>query len=330
MDRFNPHIPTKSQNSFVSLSLFEGTRMQARKNIDMRSLRFFVDLLATGSLQRTGDNFAMSPATAQRTLAKLRLCFDDPLFERQGFAMMPTPKARAVAGEVRSILAAFDHAGAGEEAFEGREHRLRVTAFDNAAIAVLSRIFGPVRKRAPKLRFQVLQADERMFEQLRSDDIDFAVYARQGVPADCLSAPLVTTPYVWVVQKGHPLEKEVERKGFVAREVAVRFPQVIANAQPDRRREPTAPPKDGLRRGPNVRSRRCPSFLRPRTFLTSLPSRSFRRRRPRRCLTSGAFRCSRRSRARRSSPCGLPGPRRGIGILSTNGCGRSLRVRRRN
>ena len=128
--------------------------MQARKNIDMRSLRFFVDLLATGSLQKTGDNFAMSPATAQRTLAKLRLCFDDPLFERQGFSMMPTPKARAVAGEVRSILAAFDHAGAGEEAFEGREHRLRVTAFDNSAIAVLSRIFGPVRKRAPKLRFQ--------------------------------------------------------------------------------------------------------------------------------------------------------------------------------
>ncbi len=31
--------------------------MQARKNIDMRSLRFFVDLLATGSLQKTGDNF---------------------------------------------------------------------------------------------------------------------------------------------------------------------------------------------------------------------------------------------------------------------------------
>ena len=235
--------------------------MQARKNIDMRSLRFFVDLLATGSLQKTGDNFAMSPATAQRTLAKLRLCFDDPLFERQGFSMMPTPKARAVAGEVRSILAAFDHAGAGEEAFEGREHRLRVTAFDNAAIAVLSRIFGPVRKRAPKLRFQILQADERMFEQLRADDIDFAVYARQGVPADCLSAPLVTTPYVWVVRKGHPLEKEAERKGFVAREVAVRFPQVIANAQPDRRREPNGPAEGWFAQGAERPIAAMPFFL---------------------------------------------------------------------
>lgn len=241
--------------------------MQARKNIDMRSLRFFVDLLATGSLQKTGDNFAISPATAQRTLAKLRLCFDDPLFERQGFSMMPTPKARAVAGEVRSILAAFDHAGAGEEAFEGREHRLRVTAFDNAAIAVLSRIFGPVRKRAPKLRFQILQADERMFEQLRSDDIDFAVYARQGVPADCLSAPLVTTPYVWVVRKGHPLEKEAERKGFVAREVAVRFPQVIANAQPDRRREPNGPAEGWFAQGAERPIAAMPFFLAAPYFL---------------------------------------------------------------
>ena len=244
--------------------------MQARKNIDMRSLRFFVDLLATGSLQKTGDNFAMSPATAQRTLAKLRLCFDDSLFERQGFSMMPTPKARAVAGEVRSILAAFDHAGAGEEAFKGREHRLRVTAFDNAAIAVLSRIFGPVRNRAPKLRFQILQADERMFEQLRSDDIDFAVYARQGVPADCLSAPLVTTPYVWVVRKGHPLEKEAERKGFVAREVAVRFPQVIANAQPDRRREPNGPAEGWFAQGAGRPIAAMPFFLAAPYFLDEL------------------------------------------------------------
>ena len=241
--------------------------MQSPKNIDMRSLRFFVDLLSTGSLLKTGDNFAMSPATAQRTLAKLRLCFDDPLFERQGFSMIPTPKARAVAGEIRSILAVFDHAGEDAQVFEGRDHRLRVTAFDNAAIAVLSRIFGPVRKRAPKLRFQILQADERMFEQLRSDDTDFAVYARQGVPAECLSAPLVTTPYVWVVRKGHPLEKEALRKGFVAREVAVRYPQVIANAQPDRRREPNGPAEGWFSQGAEPPVAAMPFFLAAPHFL---------------------------------------------------------------
>ena len=144
---------------------------------------------------------------------------------------------------------------------------IRVTAFDNAAIAVLSRIFGPVRKRAPKLRFQILQADERMFEQLRADDIDFAVYARQGVPADCLSAPLVTTPYVWVVRKGHPLEKEAERKGFVAREVAVRFPQVIANAQPDRRREPNGPAEGWFAQGAERPIAAMPFFLAAPYFL---------------------------------------------------------------
>lgn len=241
--------------------------MPASKNIDIRSLRFFIDLLQTGSLVETGDNFAMSAATAQRTLAKLRLCFDDPLFVRQGFSMMPTMKARTIASEIRSMLAVFDHAGMGADAFEKRDYRLRMTAFDNAAIAVLSRIFLPVRSRAPKLRFQILQADERMFEQLRAGDIDFAVYARQGVPSDCLSTPLVTTPYVWVVRKGHALEKEVAKTGFVAREQAVRFPQVIANAQPDRRREPNGPAEGWFAQGAKPPIAAMPFFLAAPFFL---------------------------------------------------------------
>ncbi len=241
--------------------------MHSRKNIDMRSLRFFVDLMRTGSLAQTGDDFGMSAATAQRTLVKLRECFDDPLFVRQGFSMMPTAKARAVAGEIRSILAVFDHAGEGAGAFEQRDHRLRITAFDNAAIAVLASIFPAVRAKAPRLRFQILQADERMFEQLRAGEIDFAVYARQGLPADCLSTSLLTTPYVWVVRKGHPLEAEAAAAGCVSRASAVRYPQVIANAQPDRRREPNGPAEGWFAQGARPPIAAMPFFLAAPYFL---------------------------------------------------------------
>ena len=72
---------------------------------------------------------------------------------------------------------------------------------------------------------------------------------------------------MWVVRKGHPLEKEAERKGFVAREVAVRFPQVIANAQPDRRREPNGPAEGWFAQGAERPIAAMPFFLAAPYFL---------------------------------------------------------------
>lgn len=202
-------------------------------NLDLRSLRFFLSLYKTSSFAKTGHEFGMSPATVQRTIDKLREAFEDKLFERRGLVMVPTAKARRIATELSGAMAALERVGEGSDDFVDRSVLMRVSTYDNAAIAALMPGIAGLREKAPNVRWQFLQADERMFDNLRNGNNDFALYARQGLPDDCVSEALVTTPYAWVVCKGHPLERIAEKHGFVSRHEAVRYPQVVANAQPD-------------------------------------------------------------------------------------------------
>lgn len=236
-------------------------------NLDLRSLRFFLSLYKTSSFAKTGHEFGMSPATVQRTIDKLREAFEDKLFERRGLVMVPTAKARRIATELSGAMAALERVGEGSDDFADRSVVMRISTFDNATIAVLVPGVEGVREKAPNIRWQFLQADEHMFDHLRNGNNDFALFARQGVPDDCYSETLLTTPYAWVVRKGHPLEAEARKTGFVGRQKAVRFPQIIANAHPDRRRTPNGPAEGWFAQGAEETQLFMPFFLAAPFFL---------------------------------------------------------------
>ncbi|MBS5217399.1 MAG: LysR family transcriptional regulator, partial [Sutterella wadsworthensis] len=216
--------------------------MQKSTSIDTYALEFFLSLMETRSLAASADDFAVSSATAQRMLQKLRAHFADPLFTREGFAMRPTAKAERIAVKLRPLLAGLRRLGRdAEEDYSTRRETLRFAAYDNACASIFASLFPRLMARAPNLTLQFLQADERMFELLRAGDLDFVIYARQGLSPDLRSAALLTTPYVWVARKSHPLEAKARKNGFISPADAESFPQVIANAQPDRRRTPNGP-----------------------------------------------------------------------------------------
>ena len=216
--------------------------MQKSASIDTWSLAFLLSLIETRSVAESADVFGMSPATAQRTLAKLRAHFDDPLFTRSGFVMRPTARAERIAAHLGPLLAELKRLGTeAEPDYAGQGRTVRIAAYDNACVSVFAPVFPALCARAPKVRLEFMQADERMFEALRSGVLDFVIYARQGLAADLRSMPLLTTPYVWVARRGHPLERTAAEHGFVTPAEAEAFPQIIANAQPDRRRPPNGP-----------------------------------------------------------------------------------------
>lgn len=73
------------------------------------------------------------------------------------------------------------------------------------------------------------------------DLLDLVFFARQGLHPDIHSAALLTTPYVCLVRRGHPLSERVAALGPLEREDLEAFPQVLINAQPDRYRAPNSP-----------------------------------------------------------------------------------------
>lgn len=156
--------------------------MQKSTSIDTYALEFFLSLMETRSLAASADDFAVSSATAQRMLQKLRAHFADPLFTREGFAMRPTAKAERIAVKLRPLLAGLRRLGRdAEEDYSTRRETLRFAAYDNACASIFASLFPRLMARAPNLTLQFLQADERMFELLRAGDLDFVIYARQGL-----------------------------------------------------------------------------------------------------------------------------------------------------
>lgn len=84
-------------------------------------------------------------------------------------------------------------------------------------------------------------ADEHLFDYLREDLLDLVFFARQGLHPDVHSVALLTTPYVCLVRRGHPLSERAATLGPLEREDLEAFPQVLINAQPDRYRAPNSP-----------------------------------------------------------------------------------------
>lgn len=93
----------------------------------------------------------------------------------------------------------------------------------------------------PHVRLRATQADEHLFDYLREDLLDLVFFARQGLHPDIHSAALLTTPYVCLVRRGHPLSERAAAFGPFEREDLEAFPQVLINAQPDRYRAPNSP-----------------------------------------------------------------------------------------
>lgn len=73
------------------------------------------------------------------------------------------------------------------------------------------------------------------------DLLDLVFFARQGLHPDIHSAALLTTPYVCLMRRGHPLSERAAALGPLEREDLEAFPQVLINAQPDRYRAPNSP-----------------------------------------------------------------------------------------
>ena len=68
-------------------------------------------------------------------------------------------------------------------------------------------LFPAFPVRFPHVTFQVLQADEHLFDDLTEYRLDMAFFTRQGLPPGLHSMSVFTTPRAVVTEKGHPLEK---------------------------------------------------------------------------------------------------------------------------
>ena len=213
------------------------------RGVDAEALYFFLALFRTGTLPRAAEQLGISLSSANRMLAKLRTYWDDPLFVRSGFLMQPTTAAKRRYDKVLSLMHVLEDLRRDDELDPRTLSRtVRRPATTMHLRSALPRfLLTSLTARMPHVRLRAMQADEHLFDYLREDLLDLVFFARQGLHPDVHSVALLTTPYVCLVRRGHPLSERAATLGPLEREDLEAFPQVLINAQPDRYRAPNSP-----------------------------------------------------------------------------------------
>ena len=76
--------------------------------VDLNLFIVFATIYDEGSVTRASQKLNLTQPAISHALGRLRLLFDDPLFERQGHAMVSTPLARSIIEPVRHSLRGFE------------------------------------------------------------------------------------------------------------------------------------------------------------------------------------------------------------------------------
>ena len=148
------------------------------RNVDLNLLVAFEALLETRSVTKAAEVLCIGQPAASHALKRLRELFSDPLFVRGPEGMVPTARALAVAGRVRTALSQLETVLLSQMEFDPhREARnFRVGATDYAQVVVLKPLLDRLFVDAPNCRLIASTTNcEVVRRELERGEIDLAV-----------------------------------------------------------------------------------------------------------------------------------------------------------
>jgi len=161
--------------------------------VDLNLFVVFDAIYREGNLTRAAQQLHLSQPAVSHALARLRERFDDPLFERAGKGMAPTPLAKAIVQRVRSALQDLESTLGEGLAFEPAEASrvFTLAARDVMEFTALPPLMVHLQKTAPNIQLRSLRVPRRdMIHQLSRGQIDFAADVLLPVNSDIEHQPL--------------------------------------------------------------------------------------------------------------------------------------------
>ena len=173
---------------------------------DLNLLAVFDAVARTGSVTAAAAQLALSQPAVSHALNRLRKAMGDPLFTRSGRGLVPTPRAVAMLGPVREVLAQAA-ALMVKAAFEAETAvaTFCIGASDYAALVLVPKLVAAVQRAAPGvvLHIQALGVDP--LGQLERGVLDFSFWGTAPPPPPFRHHALFDERYLGVARAGHPI-----------------------------------------------------------------------------------------------------------------------------
>ncbi len=154
-----------------------GVEMNLR-SFDLNLLLVFDAVYSERSISKAARKLHLAQPTVSNALARLRGRLGDPLFERTGTGMAPTPRAKLLADPIRQALDVLARGLSGEGEFEfARSDREFVIAVeDYGETVILPRFVDWLGKVAPGLRIRIRpEPSGQLVKELKSGEVDLAL-----------------------------------------------------------------------------------------------------------------------------------------------------------
>lgn len=192
------------------------------QRLDLNLLLVLQAIHTEGSLTRASERLHVTQPAVSHALRRLREALGDPLFVRQGAAMVPTPFTRQIMEPVRAALEALQSALSGARGYEPSQstRRFRLGIRDSLEGQVVPRLVARLRKAAPRVRLVCVPLDRpRLADDLASGTLDGALDIPIRVGEGVLQQPLPgADPLVVLAPPDHPavVEEAIPLEAYLA------------------------------------------------------------------------------------------------------------------
>lgn len=178
--------------------------------VDLNLVLALDALLAERHVTRAAARLGITQSAASHALARLRDLLGDPLLVRgpRG-AMIPTPRAIALAPAVHRILVELSAALRGDASFDPAtaRHTFRIGSSDYVELVLMPRLVERVNRIAPNVDLWLHSLVDHGDDALTAGAIDVVIGPPRGTarPAGSYEKVLFDESFTCIVRKNHPL-----------------------------------------------------------------------------------------------------------------------------
>ena len=177
--------------------------------VDLNLLVAMHVLLEERNVTKSAQRLFVTQPAMSKTLSRLRILFDDPLFTRSGRGLVPTPRALEIAQALPDVLnnvsSVLQNLEFQPETYQGA---IQIVGPEFMAVQAIPELAEIIRNEAPGITLALSNIGDHSVQELESGEIDFILEVEKALPEDFLVTPLGNfTPAVWM-RRGHPLAEK--------------------------------------------------------------------------------------------------------------------------
>lgn len=179
--------------------------MASVEKVDFNLFRLFDSLYEERSVSRTAERLFITPSAVSHALRRMRIMMGDELFTRGPRGMLPTPRAHAIAAQLRVLLPRLSEVLAPPD-FDPvtSERPFAVACVPYLTTTLMPYLTADFTREAPRARLELKLLHASVVDDLDSGTLDIALGHFRRTPPRFVAEEIFQDSYVWVMRRGHP------------------------------------------------------------------------------------------------------------------------------